>query len=41
MIHIFSMKRAVTVLISSQNGNIGKNDPFARGDCGEFQDTPF
>ena len=41
MIQIFSLKRGVTVLISSQNDNIGKNDPFARGDCGEFQDTPF
>ena len=40
MIHIFSMKRAVTVLISSQNDNIGKNDPFTRGDWGEFPDTP-
>ena len=41
MIQIFSMKRGITVLISSQNDNIGTNDHFARGDLGEFQDTPF
>ena len=41
MIQIFSMKRGDTVLISSQNDNIGTNDHFARGDWGELQDTPF